>query len=114
MNRRSFLKLPALLPFIDLRSMLSVEDHHFGYESVLGTSLDLIVRSPSSSVAEGACRTIREEIDRLTRMLDTRDPASEISLFEASCGTGRASRELTDVLDAYAHWERRTAGVLSI
>jgi len=114
MNRRSFLKLPGLLPFVDLRSRFRFEDHHFGYESVIGTSLDLIVRSPSSSVAEGVCQTIRDEIDRLARILDTRDPASEISLFEGCDRVRGASRELTDVLDAYEHWERRTSGVLSI
>ena len=53
MNRRSFLKLPALLPFIDLGRTSRFEDHHFAYESVIGTSLDLIVRSPSVRVAEG-------------------------------------------------------------
>src|SRR5262245_3812624 len=114
MNRRSFLKLPALLPFVDLTSARRFEDHHFGYESVIGTSLDLIVRSPSSSVAEGVCQTIRDEIDRLARILDTRDPASEISRLEGCDRVDGASRELTDVLAAYDHWERRTDGVLSI
>src|SRR5262245_51719578 len=114
MNRRSFLKLPALLPFVDLPSTLRLEDHHLGYESVIGTSLDIIVRSTSSTVAEGVCQTIRDEIDRLTHILDTRDPTSEISLLESSRGARHLSRELTDVLDAYEYWERRTGGVLSI
>jgi FAD:protein FMN transferase len=114
MNRRAFLKLPTLLPFVDLPSTLRLEDHHFAYESVIGTSLDVIVRSASPRVAEGACQTIREEIDRLTHILDTRDPASEISRLEDSHSACHASRELTDVLDAYEYWERRTGGVLSI
>src|SRR5262245_39020219 len=114
MNRRSFLKLTALLPAVDLGWTSSVDDHHFAYESVLGTSLDLIVRSPSVRVAEGVSRTIREEIDRLASILDTRNPASEISRLESSGDDRGASRELADVLRAYQYWERRTGGLLSI
>ncbi len=84
MNRRSFLKLPTLLPLIDFGSAFHSEPHHFQYESVIGTSMDLVVCSPSSRVAEGACQTVREEIDRLASILDTRDPTSEISRLEHS------------------------------
>src|SRR5262245_57114165 len=101
MNRRVFLKLRTLLPFMDVRSRFSSEPHHFHYDFVIGTSLDLTVCSPSSAVAESACQTIREEIDRLASILDTRNPASEISHFEAADNQGYASRELTDVLHAY-------------
>jgi FAD:protein FMN transferase len=114
MKRRSFLKLPALLPLIDFGSMFPSDAHHFQYESVIGTSLDLVVCSPYSSVAEGACRTVREEIDRLARILDTRDRASEISLLEGSDGNRETSPELAGVLNAYEFWERRSSGVLSI
>jgi thiamine biosynthesis lipoprotein ApbE len=75
---------------------------------------DLVVRSPSVRVAEGVSRTIREEIDRLASILDTRNPASEISRLESSDDDRGASRELTDVLRAYEYWERRTGGLLSI
>jgi thiamine biosynthesis lipoprotein len=117
MDRRSFLKLPTLLSLIDVGSAFRSEPHHFEYESVIGTSLDLTVCSPSSSVAEGACRKVLEEIDRLRSILDTRDPGSEVSRLEQSNTrhvVHGASRELMDVLDAYEHWERRTGGVFSI
>jgi thiamine biosynthesis lipoprotein len=114
MNRRSFLKLPTLLPLIDLGSEIPSRPHHFQYESVIGTSMDLVVCSASSRVAEGACLTVLEEIDRLRSILDTRDPTSEISLFEGSSDRRNASRELTAVLDAYECWEQRTGGVFSI
>ena len=42
MNRRSFLKLPTLLPLIDFGSAFRSEAHHFQYESVIGTSMDLV------------------------------------------------------------------------
>src|SRR5215510_3667858 len=100
MDRRSFLKLPALLPLFDLGSAWRGEPYHFGYESVLGTSMDLVVCSSSSRLAEGACRTVLEEIDRLRSILDSRDPDSEVSRLERS-NTGRElSGDLLRVLDA--------------
>src|SRR5262245_27796116 len=114
MNRRAFLKLPALLPFVRLDSAFPSAEHHFQYECILGTSLDLAVWTEHSRVADGACQTVLEEIDRLARILNTRDPASEISLLENSSLARKPSRELTDVLNAYDYWERRTGGVFSI
>jgi len=114
MNRRSFLKLPALLPLIGFGTAFHSGEHHFQYESVIGTSLDLVVYSPYSRVAEGACQTIHEEIERLARILDTRNPASEISLMEDINAGREASLDLAEVLSAYGYWERRTGGVFSI
>jgi thiamine biosynthesis lipoprotein len=114
MNRRSFLKLPTLLPLVGFGSTFRSEPHHFRYESVIGTSMDLMVCSPSSRVAEGACRTVLDEIDRLRSIFDTRDPASEISRLEEPNDRRETSRELMEVLRAYEYWERRTGGVLSI
>jgi|SRR5215471_3359037 len=114
MDRRSFLKLPTLLPLINVGSAFRSEQHHFGYESVIGTSMDLLVCSPSSRVAEGACRTVLEEIDRLRSILDTRDPASEVSRLENPNACRDVSRDLMEVLDAYEYWERRTDGAFSI
>jgi len=114
MDRRSFLKLPTLLPLIDFGPARRSESHHFGYESVLGTSMDLLIASPSLRVAEAACRTVLEEIDRLRSILDTRDPGSEVSRLERLDARCEVSRDLTEVLNAYEYWERRTGGVFSI
>jgi thiamine biosynthesis lipoprotein len=114
MNRRSFLKLPALVPLTAVDSALRSEEHHFQYEGVLGTSMDLVVWTPHAREAEGACRTVLEEIDRLDSILNTRIAHSEISLLENSTGSRIFSRELREVLDAYDYWEVRTGGVLSI
>jgi FAD:protein FMN transferase len=113
MNRRSFLKLPAFLPFVLHGGAPPAGEHHFQYERVLGTSMDLIVWTPRSRDAESACRTVLEEIDRLASILDTRNPASEISLLETAAGRA-PSLELKEVFDAYDYWERRTGGVISI
>src|SRR5215813_2941587 len=82
MDRRSFLKLPALLPLTALGAAFRSEEHYFQYECVIGTSLDLVVWAPHSGVAEYACKTVLQEIDRLALILNTRDPSSEISLLE--------------------------------
>jgi thiamine biosynthesis lipoprotein len=113
MNRRDFLKLPTLLPLAGTAPALRSEPHHFEYDFVIGTSLDLVIYASSSRIADGACQTIRSEIDRLKSILDTRDPDSEISLFERSSGGGM-SHELNEVLEAYDYWERRSNGVFSI
>jgi thiamine biosynthesis lipoprotein ApbE len=114
MNRRSFLKLPALLPLAAYGRELRNEEYRFQYEGVLGTSLDLAVCTPDFNTAEQVCGTILEEIDRLGSVLDTRDPQSEIMLLENSDGSRKPSTELAEVLDAYNYWERRTGGVFSI
>jgi thiamine biosynthesis lipoprotein len=114
MDRRAFLKVPALLPLTTLRSAFRTEEHHFQYEGVIGTSMDLVVSTPSFYLADCVCQTILEEIDRLASILNTRDPASEISMFQTTGNSRRPSRELKEVLDAYAYWERRTDGVFSI
>src|SRR4051812_42269851 len=114
MNRRSFLTLPALLPFRAISSALRSQENHFAYEGILGTSLDLTVWTPHSSAAERACRIALEEIDRLASILNTRVPTSEISLFENSNFGGNISRELREVLTAYDYWERTTDGIFSI
>ena len=114
MDRRSFLKLPALLPLAALGSAFRSGEYHFQYERVIGTSLDLVVWAPHSHVAECVCQTVLEEIDRLASILNTRDPTSEISLLENSNGGRNLSRELRDVFATYDYWERRTGGIFSI
>src|SRR5262249_18447812 len=114
MDRRSFLKLPTLLPLIRFGSAWRARPHHFEYESVIGTSMDLLVQTPSSRVADGVCRTVLEEVDRLRSILDTRDPASDVSRLETSDGLCEVSEDLREVLRGYEYWERRTAGVFSI
>src|SRR5262245_48681307 len=114
MDRRSFLRWPALLPLTALHPVFPSEEHHFQYESVIGTSLDLAVWTRQPRIAESACRTVLEEVDRLTSILNTRDPASEISRMADLHERHGGSEELKEVLAAYDYWERRTGGVFSI
>src|SRR5262245_28802165 len=114
LDRRSFLKLQALLPLTALGSAFLSREHYFQYECVIGTSLDLVVWTPRFREAERVCQTVLEEVDRLTLILNTRDPNSEISLLHDLDDRHGASPELKEVLDAYDYWERRTDGVFSI
>jgi thiamine biosynthesis lipoprotein ApbE len=110
------LKLPSLVPLLAFDSAMRAEEHeehHFQYEGVIGTSMDLVVWTTNSRVAESACRRALGEIDRLASILNTRDPGSEISRLEAD-SSRHPSHELREVLDTYDYWERRTNGVLSI
>src|SRR5262245_19697626 len=113
MNRRTFLQLPTLLPLVSLHLDSSSEEHHFQYEGIIGTSMDLVVCTADSRVAKWACETVLKEVERLSLVFNTRIPTSEISRLEANPGLSR-SRELDEVLDAYDYWERRTDGVFSI
>jgi FAD:protein FMN transferase len=114
MNRRCFLKLPALLPLRAFSAAVNIKEHHFQYEGVLGTSLDLIVWTPDADIAEQARQRTFEEIDRLAAILNTRDPNSEISILEQSNRTRNISTELAEVFEVYNYWERRSGGVFSI
>lgn len=76
--------------------------------------MDLVVWTRFPQAADMARQQVLGEIDRLASILDTRNPSSEISLFEKSHPARTASRELQEVFDAYEYWERRTSGVLSI
>src|SRR5262245_29933344 len=114
MKRRSFLTLPALLPLINFRSTARPLEHRFQFEDVIGTSMDLVVCTVSSIVADVVCREVRGEIERLAAILSTRDPASEISRLERESRRQDLSLELTDVLGAYEYWEWQTAGLLSV
>ncbi|HLH30994.1 MAG TPA: DUF2271 domain-containing protein [Terriglobia bacterium] len=113
MNRRSFLKLPVVLPFTAFSSASQSREHYFQYEGVLGTSFDLIVWTSDSIVAKRVCGSIQQEIERLRSILDTRDPLSEISSW-ISGALRMPSPDLQNVFTAYEYWEQHTGGIISI
>ena len=85
--------------------------HHFTFDHIVGTSLDLDVWARTPAAAEQAASAVLDEIDRLTDILSTRDPHSEISRYARG---GHPSPDLSAMLAAYQEWGRRTGGVLSI
>src|ERR1700681_2884903 len=98
-TRRMFLSLPAMVPLAALRGA-QPDAHHFSYDHVIGTSLDLVVWTSNAEAAQCAEAAVLEEVHRLTAILNTRDPDSEISRLNESDGPVR-SRELAEVLAAY-------------
>jgi hypothetical protein len=81
-TRRLFLSLPAMVPFARLPGVRS-DVHHFSYDHVIGTSLDLVVWTSNPETARSAEAAALEEVHRLTAILNTRDPHSEISRLSA-------------------------------
>ena len=113
LSRRSFLALGAFVPFAPSRFAPKAFEHHFRYDHVIGTSLDLSIHARDEDAARLAERAVLNEVDRLTAILNTRNPDSEICKCEKS-GSRAQSHVLEDVLNLYEYWERATGGSLSI
>ena len=111
MNRRSFLALPGVATIGRLFSGRSVREHRFEYDHVIGTSLDAVIWSADDREAQRAMDAALREIDRLSAVLDTRNPESEIN---RPYSLSRPSSELAEVLALYSRWEKLTGGVVSI
>ena len=108
-SRRSFLAATAVAPLVP--ALQGSGEYRFRYDHVVGTSLDLVIRARTQASAVSADHAVMTEIARLSAILSTRDPHSEISTFRS----GRSlSPELQSLLAAYEEWEHRTSGALSI
>jgi FAD:protein FMN transferase len=83
----------------------------FGYEHVLGTSLELQVVAARESVARRAESAVLAEIDRLSPLLSGWTSTSELSLWLATFDADvPVSAELAEVLHASAAWRALTGG----
>ncbi len=91
---------------------LSLNTLRRGYENVLGTSMELVVRAVHPLAARECEVRVLAEIERLRGILSTYDAASEISRVMA--GSPVESPELSTLLTAYATWSERTQGALSL
>jgi FAD:protein FMN transferase len=100
----SLAPLPAFARTLGLN-----KDFTFQHDFVLGTSLDLTVTGSTAAEAEAAEAAVLAEVERLRKILDTRDAGSEIRRVGL---TGPRSADLARVLEAYRHWGERTGGVI--
>ncbi len=84
----------------------------FARDGVLGTSFDLAVETVRPRDAAQVEQAVLAEIERLSAILSTYDPASEIS--RVSLGAAVESPELAELLAAYATWSTHTDGALDV
>jgi len=88
--------------------------YQFDYENVLGTSLQLKVSASSEATADMAEQLALDEIDRLSGILSTYDPSSEVSVWNNTVNQEvEVSAELWEVLSLFDQWNKRTSGALS-
>jgi len=83
------------------------------YENILGTSMELKIRTISQEESEKAQKAVLHEISRMASILSAYDPKSEFRRWEAtSHKVVPVSRELFEVLDLFDRWRVRTGGAL--
>lgn len=90
------------------------ETFTFHHENVLGTSMELAVATTDRKAAQACEKAVLNEIERLSRILSTYDPASEINKLNASASSVRVSRELGEVLTSAQVWQERSGGAFNI
>ncbi len=108
LTRRTWLALlaaPALPVWATTR-----RDHDVHHDFILGTSLDLTIAGATAAEAQAAESAVLAEIERLSAILNARDPRSELNRW--SNGAARPSLDLQNVLAAYSTWEQRTNGAI--
>jgi thiamine biosynthesis lipoprotein ApbE len=87
--------------------------HVFHHENVLGTSLDLKVKTSTPFQAQKAEAAVLHEIDRENQILSAWSSTSEFSRWSRTHNKPvRVSPELFDVLSLFDSWRERTGGAL--
>jgi FAD:protein FMN transferase len=86
----------------------------FHHENVMGTSLTLKIHADSTADADRAEAAALAEIDRLSKILSTYDPQSEVSRFLRTRDRAvPVSAELREVLALFDQWRTRSNGALN-
>lgn len=84
------------------------------HENVLGTTLDVVIRSETPAAADRAETAVLAEIDRLAAILSTWDAGSEFSRWHKGPQTPAAvSRELFEVLGLCDKWRLASDGAFN-
>ena len=78
-------------------------------ENVLGTSLEFQVIGAGAKAFD-ACLA---EVERLRSILSTYDKTSALSQWQQRGETGPVPAEISELLDHYAHWKKRSEGAIS-
>lgn len=97
------------LPIVKKNAKIYVS--HF--ENVLGTSMEIKVKSVSEKQAELAETAAKNEIERLNKILSGYDKNSEFSKWMSTNNLAiKVSPELMEVLSLFDQWKKRTDGAL--
>lgn len=105
------LLLSLALPLASGQSQSSLYLSH--HENVLGTSLELKLRTSSKAQAAKAEEAVLQEIDRENHILSAWSSTSEFSRWNNTHNIPvRVSRELYEVLDLFDRWRQQTGGAL--
>jgi thiamine biosynthesis lipoprotein len=83
------------------------------FENVLGTSLEIKIRSVSEKQAAVAEAAAMKEIDRLNKIVSAYDANSEFSKWMRTFNEAKTiSPELFEVLNLFDQWRTRSNGAL--
>ena len=107
--------LPVTLVLLCLGTASAFADssvYHRHNDYILGTSFDLVVVADSEQVADKAEAAMLDEINRLSGILSTYDPGSEISRLNSE-GRTTVSSELSSVLQRCESFRQETSNALS-
>ena len=89
------------------------DEHSFHRDHIIGTSFDMKVRGVTRAQAEACQKAALAEIDRLDKILNSRDAESEISRLSASKDEFKCSTDLYNIMSACNSWRIRTAGAFN-
>ncbi|MEI8110643.1 MAG: DUF2271 domain-containing protein [Chitinophagia bacterium] len=83
------------------------------YENVMGTSMDVSVKSTNEMLAEQATAIMIAEIKRLSTILSAYQSQSELSRWIKTRGKPvKVSNELMEVLQLFDYWHQQTGGAI--
>jgi thiamine biosynthesis lipoprotein ApbE len=110
----SFAVFPSLLAAQQSQPATAPQGHTFQREAVLGADFELRVRGADEANAQACEKAVLAEIERLKKLLDINDPASEISRFRRAKGNFECSADLLLLLRACDDWRRKTKGLFNV
>jgi len=92
---------------------LAAADFTFHHENLLGTSVEFRINTSDENAARTAEAAALAEIQRLSSVLNTWSPDSEISRCLAQPGDHELSPDLLSVLRQADHWQQASGGLFN-
>lgn len=82
----------------------------------MGSLFEAVLLGPDDEHLDAVASAVREEVERIERLLSRFDPRSELARInrQAANGPVRVDHEMFDLLDACRHWWKHTDGYFDI